>query len=108
MYFDEFKEYVENNSRAHDYFFERALDYQNAKNARRTPAHKRWKEQKVLKEVETMWTNVVKQLYDNIKLNGKFRKRFMHQEEIDEWVSFMNEHEILESFADSMAEIEFE
>ncbi|VUC69881.1 Uncharacterised protein [Streptococcus pseudoporcinus] len=32
----------------------------------------------------------------------------MHQEEIDEWVSFMNEHEILESFADSMAEIEFE
>ncbi|HEP1510593.1 TPA: hypothetical protein VJE68_000058 [Streptococcus pyogenes] len=71
-------------------------------------AHKRWKEQKVLKEVETMWINVVKQLYDNIKLNGKFRKRFMHQEEIDEWVSFMNEHEILESFADSMAEIEFE
>ncbi|WP_283714088.1 hypothetical protein [Streptococcus dysgalactiae] len=42
MYFDEFKEYVENNSRAHDYFFERALDYQNAKNARRTPAHRRW------------------------------------------------------------------
>ena len=108
MYPDEFKEYLENHGRTYERFMQKALDFQNAKNAKRTPARKKWSEEKVEREAEMMWASVVKNVYDKIKANGKFKKRYVHQEEIDDWIQFMNEHEILDSFADSVDELEFE
>lgn len=107
MYLDEFKQYLENHGRTYERFMRKALDYQNAKNARRN-ASKRWSDEKIEREAETMWSDMIKNAYDKIKANGKFKKRFVHQEEIDYWIRFMNEHEILDSFADSVDELEFE
>ncbi|RRD29388.1 hypothetical protein EII38_09740 [Streptococcus minor] len=108
MYLDEFKAYLENNSRAYEQFIKKALDYQNEKNARRTPARKKWSEEKVEREAEKMWIDMVKSVYEKIKSNGKFKRRYVHQEEIDDWVKFMNEHEIIDSLSDSIDELEFE
>lgn len=108
MYPDEFKEYLESYGRTYERFMQKALDFQNAKNAKRTPARKKWSEEKVEREAGMMWASVVKNVYDKIKANGKFKKHYIHQEEIDDWIQFMNEHEILDSFADSVDELEFE
>ncbi|CQR24620.1 hypothetical protein BN1356_00964 [Streptococcus varani] len=108
MYLDEFKQYLENYGRSYERFMQKAIDYQNTKNARRTPASKRWSDEKIEREAEKMWTGIIKNIYEKIKANGKFKKRFVHQEEIDDWIQFMNEHEILDSFSESVDELEFE
>lgn len=108
MYSDEFQEYLENHGRAYERFVRKALDYQNAKNAKRTPARKKWSEDKIEREVEKMWADMVKSVYDKIKANGNFKRRMIHQEEIDDWIQFMNEYEVLDGFSDSIDELEFE
>lgn len=107
MYIDEFKEYLETHSRAYEHFISKATDYQNRKNANRKVG-KRWKDTKIEREAEKMWADMVKNVYDKIKVNGKFKKRYIHQEEIEDWITFMNEYDILDSFSDSIDELEFE
>lgn len=107
MYLDEFKEYLETHSRAYERFIDKAITYQNTKNANRQ-ANKRWKEARIEREAEKMWSDMVKNVYDKIKVNGKFKRRYVHQEEIDDWIQFMNEYDILDNFSDSIDELEFE
>lgn len=107
MYSDEFKEYVENNGRAYEKFIIKATDYLNEKNSRRQP-NKRWKESRIDKEAEKMWTDLIKNTYDKIKSVIKTKRRFSHEQEIEDWIEFLRENEILESFSDSIDEIEFE
>ena len=107
MYSDEFKEYVENNGRAYEKFIIKATDYLNEKNSRRQP-NKRWKESRIDKEAEKMWTDLIKNTYDKIKSVIKTKRRFSHEQEIEDWIEFLRENEILESFSDSIDELEFE
>ena len=107
MYSDEFKEYVENNGRAYEKFIIKATDYLNEKNNRRQ-ANKRWKESRIDKEAEKMWTDLIKNTYDKIKSVIKTKRRFSHEQEIEDWIEFLRENEILESFSDNIDELEFE
>lgn len=51
---------------------------------------------------------MVKNVYDKIKANGKFKRRYLHQEDINDWIQFMNEYDVLDNFLDSIDDLEFE
>ena len=55
-----------------------------------------------------MWADLIKNTYDKIKSVIKTKRRFSHEQEIEDWIEFLRENEILESFSDSIDELEFE
>lgn len=111
MYFDEFKTYVEKNSSAEDIFLTKANDYLVAENERRKKQN-RWEQSKIDKECEKMWEATLKSSYSSVVEGIKGEKNkplfYTHDEEIDYWVAFLNEHEFLEGFADGISDMEFD
>lgn len=107
MNFSEFKNYIEQNCRAQDIFISKATLFQQTQNAKRSPKQ-RWSNAKIANEVDKMWISVVKNMHENIKSSGKIKKHYDHNVEIESWISFINEEELLDSFVDSIDEIEFE
>ncbi|EGO8271580.1 TPA: hypothetical protein I0H48_RS08930 [Enterococcus faecalis] len=105
MYLDEFKKYLEENCKAKNIFLEKAIDYQNEKNRKR-PKDKRWNLIRLEHEVNTMWETTVSNLYNQISphvpkcpLEDYWRKQ---------WLEFIDEHNVLDYFEESVAELEFE
>lgn len=111
MYFDEFKTYVEKNSRAEDIFLTMAADFLTAENSRRKKQNQ-WEQSKIDKECEKMWEATLKNSYNSVVEGIKAEKEkplfYTHDEEIDYWVSFLNENDFLESFTDGISDTEFE
>ena len=111
MYFEEFKTYVEKNSRAEDVFFTKATDFLEAENAKRTKQN-RWEQSKIDKETEKMWESTLKNSYAAVVTGIKSEKDkphfYSHDEEVDYWVSFLNNHEFLEGFVDGISDTEFD
>ena len=111
MNFDEFKSYVEKNSRADDIFLSKATDYLDAENERRKKQN-RWEQSKIDKEVEKMWESTLKNSYASVVEGIKGEKNkplfYSHDEEIDYWISFLNENEFLENFTDGISDTEFD
>lgn len=99
MTFNEFLEYLEEHLEGYQVFYKKALVYQNMKNKARKK--KPWNEAKIERAVKAMWKSSVQPLYDKIKsAKGNSPK--------DEWIEYIEQHEIFESVNDSMSELEFE
>lgn len=99
---EDLNEYIKNNSKSYNIFIEKALVYQNAKNASRK-MEKRFSEDKVASKAEKMWENIVVDLHD--KLNAE---KTLKNHPSTDWIKFMDEHEMLDNFEDSMGSIELE
>lgn len=99
----ELQDYLEQHSNGYQTFIGKATDDQNSRNSRRSPA-KRWNEIKINRAAEKMWKEVVSNVHDKIKSQVGNTSVNGYQK----WVEFMNEFAIIESFDDSMNELEFE
>lgn len=103
MNFTEFMEYMDNHLQSRETFVANATEYQNVKNRRRAPA-KRWKEEKIQRAVNNMWTDLLKTIYARIKPLVKASS----SEPKKEWINYIETNEILDSLDESIYEIEFE
>lgn len=99
MTYKEFITYLEENFDGYAVFMEKAIEFQEAKNQKR-PAKSRWKEVKVQKAVNAMWTKSMQPLYDNLKKEIKSAIPY-------KWTEYMDQHEVLEGLRDSMADLSF-
>lgn len=104
MNYQEFKSWLEENSRGYEMFINKATDWQNEKNMKRTGKTKKWNEAKIARVVNGMWGDVVKNAYEKIKSEKGVAKYNGYQI----WLSFLDEIEFLENFDDGIAELEFE
>lgn len=95
----ELQEYLEQHSSGYQTFITKATDDQLERNKRRAPA-KRWNETKMERAVDKMWLEVVTNVFDKLSKQIKSTNK-------QTWLSFMDEHDIIESFDDSMNELEF-
>jgi hypothetical protein len=111
MYFNEFKTYVEKNSRAADIFLNKAFDYLTEENNKRKSSA-RWSSSKIDQECEKMWEMTLKNSYNSVTDGIKAEKNkplfYTHDDEVDYWIEFLNEKEFLEGFTDGISDMEFD
>ncbi|GAP02016.1 hypothetical protein FFRU_250060 [Fructobacillus fructosus] len=100
MNVDELDQYIKSNCRAYNIFIEKAREEQNDKNSRRQPK-KRFNSEKVERESQKMWEAVIANLHSNLQSDKSLKRGAAIR-----WIAFMNENNILESFEDSMGELE--
>ena len=103
MNFKEFLEYMDNNLNAKDAFYQKALDDQMSRNARRAPA-KRWNETKLDRAVDKLWVELMKNVYDKFKMNIKPNESDPYKS----WIDYIEKNEALESLDEMLVELEFE
>lgn len=103
MNFKEFVEYMDKNLGAKDTFYQKALDDQMARNARRAPA-KRWNETKLDRAVDKLWKELMKNVYDKFKMNIKANE----SDPYNSWIDYIEKNEALESLDEMLVELEFE
>lgn len=99
---EDLNDYIKANSKSYDIFITKALAYQNTKNASRK-LEKRFSEDKVASKAEKMWENIVVNLHD--KLNAE---KTLKKHPSTDWIKFMEEHEMLDNFEDSMGSLDLE
>lgn len=104
MQYQEFKEWLEQNTRGYELFCNKAMELQLTRNKKRTGKTKKWTDNKMERAVESMWVDVVKNTYEQIKGQKGVAKYNGYQI----WLDFLNEIQFVENFDDSMAELEFE
>lgn len=97
MTFKEFEKYMKKNLSASKDFCKKAYAFQQKLNKNRE-AKKRLSDEQLKKEVQTMWENAMRPLYEKIDADRK-RKTFEE---------FIQEHEILEAVNNEMYDAEFE
>lgn len=100
MNVDELDQYIKSECKAYDIFIEKARENQNEKNLNRQ-FKKRFNPEKVEREAQKMWVSVVTNLQGNLKSDKSLKKASSLR-----WKSFMMENNILESFEDSMGQLE--
>ncbi len=100
--FKEFEEYLDANLGSKDIFFEKAMEDQMRRNARRPPA-KRWNEAKLERAVNRMWTDIVRSIYDKFKITINTKSSDPYQA----WIEFFEKNEALENLDEMMNDLEF-
>jgi hypothetical protein len=100
MNIDELDSYIKSNCKAYDIFIEKAREDQIDRNSRRKVS-KRFNDEKIEREAEKSWSKVVANFYEKLKSTSTLKKASPLT-----WKNFMAENEVLESFEDSMAELE--
>ena len=104
MQYQEFKEWLENNSNSKHIFLTKWKDYQISKNSKRTGKTKKWDDDKIIRTGEEEWKKIVANTYQKLKSHLGISKYNGYQE----WIDFIEKNEILESFDNSILEIELE
>lgn len=104
MQYQEFKDWLEQNTRGYELFLNKAMELQLARNKKRTGKTKKWTDNKMERAVETMWVDIVKNAYEQIKAHKGVPLYNGYQI----WLDFIAEIDFVENFDDSMAELDFE
>lgn len=99
MKYKEFLDYLEKNLSGYEIFMLKAMQFQHAKNAKRSPKS-RWTDKKMEKATNEMWKKAMESLYNNLK-------REIKSEFPTEWITYIQTHEILESVNESINELDF-
>lgn len=104
MMFNEFRDWLEENSSSKEVFLKKWNELQLEKNKKRNPANKKWDGRKIARTGEDQWKTITVNAYQKIRAekgvpayNGK-----------QIWIDFMNEMSFLEMFDDGINELEFE
>lgn len=102
MTFKEFVAYMDKNLTSKDTFYEKAMEDQLARNARRAPA-KRWNETKLDRAVDKLWVELMKNVYDKFKMTIRTQSSDPYQA----WIDYIEKTEALENLDDMMIDLEF-
>lgn len=103
MMFNEFTEWMEENSNSYEVFSSKWYDYQTEKNKKRQPA-KRWDDKKIKRSGDEQWKQIITNAYQKIRTEKGIP--LVNGSQI--WIEFMNEVSFIEMFDDGINEIEFE
>ena len=104
MTLNEFIDYLEQQLSSKNAFYDKSLTDQNARNKRRSPANKRWSDEKILKTIDNQWKELMNSIYN--KVRPKVKKTAPTQKG---WLDYFTENaDFIESIDNSIYEIEFE
>ncbi|MCM6930301.1 hypothetical protein NE261_00515 [Enterococcus italicus] len=104
MMFNEFEEWMEENSASRKVFMTKWKDIQIEKNKKRNPVNKKWDMRKIERTGSTQWKTIITNAYQKIR-SEKGVPRYNGKQI---WIDFMNEVSFLEMFDDGINELEFE
>lgn len=103
MKFNEFIEFLNKNLNSKNTFLEKATEFQNEKNKKRTPA-KRWNDVKIERAVDKMWTELAKNVYNKVKPGVTVKSYDAN----GSWIEYLEKNEVLENIDDMIVDLEFE
>lgn len=103
MTMNNFTEYMKDNLTGYQKFYEKALEFQNAKNQKRQK-DKRWNEVKIERAVNDMWKKSMEVLYHKIKPEVRNNEKLFGKKA---WFKYMDEKNIFEMLNESLSEVEF-
>lgn len=102
MEIKELETYLEENSKVKTIFMDKALEFQQEKNAKKQPA-KRLNEAKINRIVDKMWDQVLESIHNSIMKQMKGNINYLG----DKWPQFIEDNEILDMLEESIESIEF-
>lgn len=102
MEIKELETYLEENSKVKSIFMEKALEFQQEKNAKKQTA-KRLNETKINRIVDKMWDQVLESIHNSIMKQMKGNINYLG----DKWPQFIEDNEILDMLEESIESIEF-
>ncbi|KXT63186.1 hypothetical protein [Lactococcus sp. DD01] len=107
MDFEEFKKYVEENCNAKSNFFEKMTVYM-----RRMVESEDNKiyltESQIETEVKKNWNASLQNMYNKVDKKVTTKKTDAHPVKVEKWLTQMSELEVLDNFAESIDNIEFD
>ncbi|MFD2253054.1 hypothetical protein ACFSJM_01670 [Lactococcus formosensis subsp. bovis] len=107
MDFEEFKKYVEENCNAKSSFFEKMTVYM-----RRMVESEDNKvyltESQIETEVKKNWNSSLQNMYNKVSKEVKTKKTDAQPVKVEKWLAQMSELEVLDNFAESIDNIEFD
>lgn len=104
MTLNEFVEFLEQQLSSKNAFYDKSLDNQHARNKRRSPTNKRWPEEKITREVDKQWKDLMNNIYNTVRTDVK--KTIPSQKG---WLEYFSENdEFIESINNSIYDLEFE
>lgn len=103
MSFNEFLDYMEYNFNSKNIFYQKAMENQLARNARRPPK-KRWNETKLNRAVDKMWIELMRNIYVKFKSAIKSNAADPYQS----WINYIEKNEALESLDEMIVDLEFD
>lgn len=107
MDFEEFKKYVEENCNAKSSFFEKMTVYM-----RRMVESEDNKvyltESQIETEVKKNWNSSLQNMYNKVSKEVKTKKTDAKPVKVEKWLAQMSELEVLDNFAESIDNIEFD
>ncbi|WP_034538522.1 hypothetical protein [Carnobacterium inhibens] len=103
MNFKDFVEYMDSNFAGKNIFYQKAMEDQLARNARR-PQKKRWNENKIDRAIDKIWVELMRNVYDKFKtvINSKSADPYQS------WINYIEKNEALESLDEMIVDLEFE
>lgn len=99
---DDLEEYIKNNSRAYTIFINKALEFQQNKNAGRA-LKSRFSDVKVEREANKMWTDTLAKFHTNLMISQELKKKSYQN-----WVDKIKDNDILDIFEESMSDLDFD
>ena len=92
----EFNNYLQENLSNYPIFYDKALEYQQAKNNKRK---KQWSESKVQREAINMWNMTSDNIYNQLLVAAKQDNKPL--------LAYIQAYDILDNINDSLAELDF-
>lgn len=97
---DDLKTYLIKNSRVADLFMEKCLPYLQAQNEEKAPA-RRLNDTMLQREADKLFDEFIGNIY------GRMTSQLPGSATEDQWISYMDNNDMLEGLEDSMSELNF-
>lgn len=107
MDFEEFKKYVEENCNAKSSFFEKMTVYMR-RMVESEDNNVYLSELQIQTEVKKNWTTSLQNMYNKVSKEVKTKKTDAHPVKVEKWLTQISELEVLDNFAESIDNIEFD
>lgn len=107
MDFEEFKKYIEENCNAKSSFFEKMTAYMRLM-VESEDNNIYLTESQIETEVKKNWNASLQNMYNKVSKEVKTKKTDAHPVKVEKWLAQMNELEVLDNFAESIDNIEFD
>lgn len=107
MDFEEFKKYVEENCNAKSSFYDKMTTYMWSM-VKSEDNNIYLTESQIDSEVKKNWNASLKNMYDKVSGKVKTKKTDSYPVKVEKWLSEMSELEILDTFTESIDNLEFD
>lgn len=107
MDFEEFKKYVEENCNAKSSFYDKMTAYMR-RMVESSDNNIYLTEPQIQTEVKKNWNTSIKNLYNDVNTKVKTKKTDSYPVKVEKWFAEMSELEVLDNFAESIDNTEFD